>query len=80
MNTGNDRIALQYSWKDHIFSSSDKANEEHILIKGKARVYDLKNAGPNHRFTVSGKLVHNCGYGGSVGAMKAMGDDSLGLA
>ena len=68
VNTGNDRIALQYSWKDHIFSSSDKANEEHILIKGKARVYDLKNAGPNHRFTVSGKLVHNCGYGGSVGA------------
>ena len=80
VNTGNDRIALQYSWKDHIFSSSDKANEEHILIKGKARVYDLKNAGPNHRFTVSGKLVHNCGYGGSVGAMKAMGADSLGLS
>ncbi|NCU33241.1 MAG: hypothetical protein EOM23_10000, partial [Candidatus Moranbacteria bacterium] len=26
-----------------------------------------------HRFTVSGRLVHNCGYGGSVGALKAMG-------
>lgn len=26
----------------------------------KARVYDLVNAGPRHRFTVSGKLVSNC--------------------
>lgn len=39
----------------------------------KARLYDIRNAGPHHRFTVSGKLVHNCGYGGSVGALKAMG-------
>ena len=38
-----------------------------------ARVYDLRNAGPHHRFTVSGHLVHNCGYGGGVGALKAMG-------
>ena len=38
-----------------------------------ARLYDIQNAGRHHRFTVSGKLVHNCGYGGSVGAMKAMG-------
>ena len=40
---------------------------------GVARVYDLRNAGPHHRFTVSGHLVHNCGYGGGVGALKAMG-------
>ena len=80
VNTGNDRIALQYSWKDHIFSSNEKAHEGQFLNKRKSRVYDLKNAGPNHRFTVSGKLVHNCGYGGSVGAMKAMGADSLGLS
>ena len=37
------------------------------------RLYDLRNAGPHHRFTVSGHLVHNCGYGGGVGALKAMG-------
>ena len=37
------------------------------------RVYDIRNAGKHHRFTVSGKLVHNCGYGGSVGALKAFG-------
>ena len=46
----------------------------------KARLYDIRNAGRHHRFTVSGKLVHNCGYGGSVGAMKAMGADSLWLS
>ena len=39
----------------------------------KARLYDIRNAGRHHRFTVSGKLVHNCGYGGSVGALIAMG-------
>ena len=38
----------------------------------KAWVYDIWNAGPRHRFTVSGVLVHNCGYQGGVGAMKAM--------
>lgn len=27
-----------------------------------ARVYDILNAGPRHRFTVSNVLVHNCGY------------------
>ena len=46
---------------------------------GKVRVYDIRNAGPNHRFTVSGKLVHNCGFGGSVGALKAFGADKMGL-
>lgn len=44
-----------------------------------AAVYDILNAGPNHRFTVSGHLVHNCGYGGSVGALKAMGALEMGL-
>ena len=38
-----------------------------------ARLYDIRNAGKHHRFTVSGKLVHNCGYGGSIGALKAFG-------
>ena len=32
------------------------------------RVYDLLNAGPRHRFLVSGQLVSNCGYG--MGASK----------
>lgn len=46
----------------------------------KAPVYDLLNAGPRHRFTVSGKLVHNCGYGGGVNALKAFGADKMGLS
>ena len=43
------------------------------------RVYDIKNAGPQHRFTVSNVLVHNCGYGGGVSALKAVGADKLGM-
>lgn len=45
----------------------------------KVRVYDIRNAGGHHRFTVSGRLVHNCGYGGSVGAMKSMGAVRMGV-
>lgn len=37
------------------------------------RVYDIVNAGPRHRFTVSDVLVHNCGYGGSDNALITMG-------
>ena len=38
----------------------------------KTRVYDIRDAGPHHRFTVSGKLVHNCGHGSNyrIGAAK----------
>ena len=43
------------------------------------RVYDIVNSGPRHRYTVSNCLVHNCGYGGSVGALKAMGALEMGL-
>ena len=42
-------------------------------VIGKMPVYDIVNSGPRHRFTISGKLVHNCSYGGSVGALKAFG-------
>jgi site-specific DNA-methyltransferase (adenine-specific) len=38
----------------------------------KARTFDILNAGPRHRFTVSGQLVSNCGFGGGVGALRAM--------
>lgn len=44
-----------------------------IAHRRTARLYDIRNAGLHHRFTVSGRLVHNCGYGGGVGALKAMG-------
>lgn len=40
--------------------------------QSKVRVYDIRNAGPHHRFTVSGKLAHNCSYGGGVNAITTM--------
>lgn len=36
-------------------------------------VYDILNCGPLNRFTVSGVLVHNCGYMGSVNALIQFG-------
>lgn len=63
----------------------DATQEKKEIDKGEecsvatAKVYDIMNAGPHHRYTVSGKLVHNCGYGGSVGALKAFGADKMGL-
>lgn len=29
----------------------------------RVRVYDIRNAGPRHRFTVQGKIVSNCNFG-----------------
>lgn len=49
------------------------------LTRRTSRVYDILNAGPRHRFTVSGVLVHNCGYGGGVNALKAFGADKMGM-
>lgn len=62
---------------NHRTGARSRADETQTLAcyRGKARVYDLVNAGPRHRFTVSGKLVHNClalGFGGSKGALFAM--------
>lgn len=34
--------------------------------RGTARVYDILNAGPRHRFVAAGKVVSNCIYGGEV--------------
>jgi len=46
--------------------------EELARDRRTARVYDLLNCGPRNRFTVSGKLVHNCGFAGGVGAFQSM--------
>ena len=42
-------------------------------LQTKRRVWDLLNCGQLHRFTASGRLVHNCGFAGGVGAFAAMG-------
>ena len=59
--------------------SSMYETKELETYKRKTRLYDIRNAGEYHRFTVSGHLVHNCGYGGSAGALKAMGALDMGL-
>lgn len=42
------------------------------VVQTKRRVWDLLNCGPFHRFTASGRLVHNCGYQGAAGAFASM--------
>jgi len=46
-------------------SSGSRSNEAKTLESDRKTVacFDILNAGPRHRFTVSGKLVHNCGFG-----------------
>lgn len=56
-----------------------QANPSLLRHCGFMPVYDILNAGPHHRFTVSGHLVHNCGYGGGTGALKNMGALDMGL-
>lgn len=47
---------------ERILSGEYTVEEATRPIRKKVAVYDILNAGPNHRFTVSGKLVSNC-YG-----------------
>ncbi len=47
------------------------------MLQTKRPVWDILNAGPRHRFTVSGKLVHNCGYGGGAGAVRKFNGHEL---
>lgn len=58
------------------YSANSSEDEEKKLAghKRTARLYDIRNAGINHRYAVSesGIIVHNCGYGGGVGAMRRM--------
>lgn len=53
--------------------------EELGLDRGKANVYDIRNAGRYNRYTVSNCLVHNCGYQGGSNALIAMGALDMGL-
>lgn len=55
-------------------NSSEDEKKKLAVHKRTARLYDIRNAGINHRYAVSenGIIVHNCGYGGGVGAMRRM--------
>jgi len=60
---------------DHRACSSCSEGEAQELENDRATVavYDILNAGPRHRFTVSNVLVHNCGFGGGAGALLNLG-------
>lgn len=44
----------------HLLKSSPNKTTAEVRT---ARVYDLLDAGPDHRFQAGGLIVHNCGYG-----------------
>lgn len=60
--------------RDCLQSCSGEAEELawHSFSPERVRVYDLVECGPRNRFTVSDRLVHNCGYQGGPGAFQAM--------
>ena len=53
--------------------SSEREAQELENDRTSVAVYDILNAGPRHRFTVSDVLVHNCGFGGGAGALLNLG-------
>lgn len=57
----------------------EKQTEKLAKYSEETDVYDILNAGPRHRYTVEGHLVHNCGYQGGIGALIAFGADKMGL-
>lgn len=52
---------------------ANRASVGSAKLQAKRRVWDLLNCGPLHRFTAQGRLVHNCGFAGGIGAFAAMG-------
>lgn len=61
--------------EDHRTGASSSEGEAQELAGDRTTVavYDILNAGPRHRFTVSNVLVHNCGFGGGAGALLNLG-------
>lgn len=61
--------------RDHRASASCGKGEAQELARNRTTVavYDILNAGPRHRFTVSDVLAHNCGFGGGAGALLNLG-------
>ena len=74
-------LTRQNKGRDHRRSKTGCERQAQRMApdRRQAPVYDIRNAGEHHCFTVSGRLVHNCGYGGSVGALKAFGAVEMGI-
>lgn len=63
---GCDSFRVFLNWND---CRADSCAMGEAVIQTKRRVWDILNAGPLHRFTVSGVLVHNCvliDHGGNI--------------
>lgn len=78
--TGPDRRQWSLRAGEPALGDASRELPESKAVSRKVKVYDILNAGQRHRFTVSNVLVHNCGYGGGVGALKAFGADKMGLS
>ncbi|HEC03314.1 MAG TPA: hypothetical protein ENI81_07225, partial [Phycisphaerales bacterium] len=62
LSTG-EKVTLEYALLNSLPLSSAWDTEAEFYTSAspvEARVYDILNAGPNHRFTCNGKLVSNC--------------------
>lgn len=73
------RIDTRANYRKSLRGGS-KQTEKLAGYTDEVAVYDILNAGPNNRFTVSDVLVHNCGYQGAVGALTKMGGGKMGLS
>jgi len=69
---GNDCRGCDCSCQGARLQGPSENMEETPRVARFARVYDIADAGPRHRYTVSGKLVHNCvlGIGFGMGVQK----------
>lgn len=77
--SGSEAVRWTHAGSDNSRCRNCCIRETQELARNKrtARVYDIRNAGRHHRFTVSGRLVHNCGYSGGIGAIKAFAGDEI---
>lgn len=68
-----DAAAGAYAGADHGLRTegSDPEAEGVAHYRGKVKVYDILNSGPRHRYTVNGRLVHNCDLSLQYGAGKS---------
>lgn len=71
-NSGSEYGARQNRRKWTLRKRKSKVGYSSSKLSESKKVYDIINCGKRNRYTVSNVLVHNCGYGGSVGALKAM--------
>lgn len=68
-----------YKERGRVREQPQKKLERNPAETKRVRVYDILNAGPNNRFTVSDVLVHNCGFQGGPNALIAMGALKMGI-